>query len=191
VLLLAAVVIGIGIVPLTGGRLGALAHIPLRANALLAVAMTVQVAVITVVPGGTPGVHAALHVATYGLSAVWVFLNRHIAFIGVAAAGAALNTVVIVANRGVMPAAATAMARAGLHPSASRFANSGVQAHPHLAVLGDIFAVPRPLPLSNVYSLGDIVLALGVVLMIASACRAQRPARLRSDRPSKFPVLRF
>ena len=45
------------------------------------------------------------------------------------------------------------------HPG--QFMNSTVLSHPHLAWLGDNFSVPRTLPLANVFSVGDVLLAVG------------------------------
>jgi len=178
-LLIVAVLVGLAAVPVTGGRLSALGTVALRANALLAVAMIVQVAVITVVPDGSPGVHAALHLATYGLGAAWVVVNRRLAYMWLAALGGAMNLPSMSTPVTWKPASANAMARAGLHATAGRFVNSGVQAHPRLLPLGDVFAVPRSLPLANVYSAGDIVLAAGVVCLITAVCHSARvPGRV-------------
>jgi hypothetical protein len=46
--------------------------------------------------------------------------------------------------------------------------------HPALQPLTDIFAVPAGIPMANVYSVGDVLIAIGVVIVIASLMR--RPA---------------
>jgi hypothetical protein len=38
--------------------------------------------------------------------------------------------------------------------------------HPRLLFLGDIFATPRDWPMANVYSVGDFVILLGVVVLL-------------------------
>ena len=46
------------------------------------------------------------------------------------------------------------------------FQNSGGMADPHLLFLGDIFATPSWFPLYNVYSVGDAVIVLGVLILL-------------------------
>ena len=46
--------------------------------------------------------------------------------------------------------------------------------HPHLELLTDIFALPSWVPFANVFSLGDVILGVGVVLVIVAAMRRGR-----------------
>jgi hypothetical protein len=46
------------------------------------------------------------------------------------------------------------------------FQNSGGMADPNLLFLGDIFATPDWFPLYNVYSVGDAVIVLGVLVLL-------------------------
>ena len=59
-----------------------------------------------------------------------------------------------------MPADPDALAAAGVHQEAGDFANSTAVAHPHLSFLGDVFAVPASWPVSNVFSVGDVILVV-------------------------------
>ena len=88
----------------------------------------------------------------------------------IVALGGLLNFVVIVANGGVMPATSSALAAVGETSESGTFVNSGVLSHPNLAFLGDTFALPRGMPLNNVFSVGDVLIALGVLLMVHSVC---------------------
>jgi hypothetical protein len=76
----------------------------------------------------------------------------------------------------VMPASPTALRTAGIHQVAAEFANSAPRANAHLAFLGDVLAVPDPLPFHNVFSVGDvlIVLGAGAILHVASDSRLTR-----------------
>jgi hypothetical protein len=60
--------------------------------------------------------------------------------------------------------------------------NSIDKTHPHLALLVDRWATPHWLPLGNVFSVGDVLIAVGaaVVVLVAMlvAPRACRPAEL-------------
>jgi hypothetical protein len=158
-------------VPLTGGRLGRLADLPLRWGWAALGALALQVLITTLAPAGSTGLHKLLHVASYVLAAACIAANRRIAGLPILAVGAALNAVAIIANGGIMPASARAMRLAGL-PPAEHFANSAPVAHPRLLALGDLLPVPGPWPLGNVISVGDVLIILGLLVVLHRACRA-------------------
>ena len=65
------------------------------------------------------------------------------------------------------------------------FVNSGAMANPHLLFLGDVFATPASLPLYNVYSVGDITIVLGVLVLLHGVCRSRLvPRRWRTPVPA-------
>ena len=70
----------------------------------------------------------------------------------------------IAANGGVIPASPAALVTAGRAVSQAGFRNSAPLADPNLAFLGDIFALPPPFPFHNVFSVGDLCIALGGAL---------------------------
>ena len=149
-------------VPLTGGRLSALADLQPRAGGLLIGALALQILVIEVVPDAPEPLPAVGHVGSYGLVALAVWFNRHLPYLWLIALGGALNGLAIVANGGVMPARAAALQTAGLTPDPEAFANSAAVAHPNLGFLGDVFAVPASWPAANVFSIGDILIVAGL-----------------------------
>jgi hypothetical protein len=104
-----------------------------------------------------------LHVLTYAVALGFVWANRAIRGIMLVAAGAAINGITIALNGGVLPASPSAVAAAGIDAHRA-FANSAVVSHPILPWLGDVFAWPAPLPLANTFSVGDVLIALGVLL---------------------------
>jgi Family of unknown function (DUF5317) len=157
-------------VPLAGGRLGALADVRFRAPWLALAAIAAQVLVISIVPQGADWLHHAAHLASYGLIAAFLWVNRRLPFLWLAAIGGALNLAAITANGGVMPADPDALAAAGVRQTAGEFANSTAVAHPHLSFLGDVFAVPASWPVSNVFSIGDVVLVIAALLALHSVC---------------------
>jgi hypothetical protein len=53
---------------------------------------------------------------------------------------------------------------------AGDFANSTAVAHPHLSFLGDVFAVPASWPVSNVFSVGDVILVAAALLALHCLC---------------------
>ena len=169
-------------VPLAGGRLAALADVRFRASWLAVVAILGQIVIISLLPQGNGWLHHAVHLATYALIAAFLWANRHIAYLWLAALGGALNLAAIVANGGVMPADPDALAAAGVHQEAGDFANSTAVAHPHLAFLGDVFAVPASWPVSNVFSVGDVILVVAALLALHCLC-GSRLARARFAAP--------
>ena len=48
-----------------------------------------------------------------------------------------------------------------------------------MAPLTDIFALPTWLPFTNVFSIGDILIALGIAIAVATAMRRPATATLR------------
>jgi hypothetical protein len=154
-------------VAVTGGRLAALAELRLRRMYLVAIALAAQVVVISIVPGSFDGLHKPVHIGTYVLLAAFLWSNRRVVGMPLIATGAAANATAILANRGVMPASPSALAQAGMPADkAAEFANSAVVHQPHLAWLGDVFAVPASWPLSNVFSIGDLLIAVGVAVAL-------------------------
>jgi Family of unknown function (DUF5317) len=161
-------------VPLAGGRLGVLADLRFRASWLLVVAIAVQVLIVSIIPGdGSPAVHNAVHIATYLLVGAFVVANRRVPWVWLIALGGALNFAAITANGGVMPADPDAVVAAGLVVEPGEFVNSGAVADPHLAFLGDVFWVPSSWPVSNVFSVGDVLILLGALLALHCICASR------------------
>jgi hypothetical protein len=164
-------------VPLARGRLGSLADLRLRARPLLLAGIGLQVVIVSVLPGGSPGLHAGAHVLSYALVAAFVAANRHIPFLWGIALGGMLNFIAILANHGVMPADPDALASAGIAQNAAEFSNSAALASPHLLALGDVFAVPASWPLSNVFSVGDVLIVTGAFLSLHALCGSRLALR--------------
>lgn len=154
-------------VPLAGGRVSALSELQLRRPWLVLAAIAIQIGIVSVFPGGVGVLGEPLHVLSYLLLGAFAWLNRRIPGVPVILLGGLLNFVAIAANGGVMPAdpeIAVKMAGEG------GFQNSGGMDDPRLLFLGDIFATPDWFPLYNVYSVGDAVIVLGVLVLLHSVC---------------------
>jgi hypothetical protein len=152
----------------TGGSLAALADVRLRAPWLVGLALGAQVVIVSIVPGSFDGLHAPVHIATYGLLGAFLWCNRRLPGLVFVAAGCAANAAAIIANGGVMPATAGALAAAGMPAEKTgEFANSAVVESSALSWLGDVFAVPASWPLSNVFSIGDVLVAAGLTIALA------------------------
>ena len=176
--LVAVVVLSALAVPVSGGRLGALAEVRLRRVWAIFAALGLAV-LATELPGLPDGLRSLLLVAAYPVGAVFLAANWRVPGIPLAALGAALNLLAITANGGVMPASAAALERAGLAVDDPGFQNSAAVAHPRLAFLGDVFAVPASWPLSNVFSVGDVLIAVGLTWGLHRICGSRLVPRWR------------
>ena len=170
-------------VPLAGGRLSKLADVPLRWVAAIFASLFIQVVIISILPDGTPWVHRVLHLVSYLLAAAFLVMNRRIVGLWVIALGALLNAIAIFSNNGVMPASEGALRAAGRLETTKGFINSGVLAHPRMRFLGDIFAMPKWMPLHNVFSIGDVCIAIGFAITIHTLCESR--LSLRGGRASR------
>lgn len=112
--------------------------------------------------------------AIYILSTLAVFAavarNWRLTGMPVVAAGALSNLVAITANGGFMPADAGALERAGFGGPGDH-TNSVVLADPAFRPLTDIYALPSGVPLANVFSVGDVLIGVGIVIVIVAAMR--------------------
>jgi len=99
-----------------------------------------------------------------------VLRNIDISGMKVVALGAASNLAAIVANGGYMPASRGALEALG-KTDPTTYSNSATLQHPALEPLTDIFALPAWLPFANIFSVGDVLIALGVVVVIVAAMR--------------------
>lgn len=174
-ILVGAIAVLVCAVKLVGGRLERLLEVEVRGSTVAIAGLLIQVAIITVWPGGDHRLHALLHVATYGLAGWFVFVNRHLPGAVIVGAGGLLNLAAIVANGGVMPASASALRAAGIS-TGHAYANSAAVSHPRLGVLGDVFAVHGPWPFANVFSVGDVTIVVGVAYLLFAVCRLTAPA---------------
>jgi hypothetical protein len=150
-------------VPLARGRLTAFADLKVRLAWLAPAGIGVQILILKVVPSGAAGVHEGIHMLSYGLLGAFAWSNRRIPGVPVIMVGGLLNFIAIAANGGVMPADPDIARHVA---GAEGFVNSGAMEHPHLLFLGDVFATPQSWPMYNVFSVGDIVILLGVVMVL-------------------------
>jgi Family of unknown function (DUF5317) len=174
VFILFAIPLGIALGYLLGGRLERLANVRFDWAWLAVGGLLVQVLLfsplLTDRIGGDVG--AAIYVASTAAVLIAVVRNiKRLPALALVALGAVSNLAAIIANGGVMPTTAAALATAGLSP-ADGFSNSAVVAHPRLAPLTDVYALPAAIPLANVFSIGDVLIGVGIVVVVALGMRA-------------------
>jgi hypothetical protein len=71
-----------------------------------------------------------------------------------------------------MPADPGAMTIAGIEHGPG-FSNSAIVGSPALAPLTDVFALPAGVPLANVFSIGDVLIGVGIAIAIAAGMRSR------------------
>jgi len=153
------------------GRLETLADTRFRLGWLALVALAVQVVLFSPIAGDRLDAAVArwVYMGSTALVVVVVLANVRLPGLPIVLAGAVTNLAAIVANGGSMPASASALAATG--QTIDGPTNSVLVAHPALEPLTDIFALPAWLPLANVFSVGDVLIGLGVAVAIAAAMR--------------------
>lgn len=165
-----AVILGIIIGYLAGGRLKNIAHRPLKHIWLAVSGFFTQIVIFS-----DTGLHfgntatVILHVVSYILILSFVFLNRKVPGIVLIAVGIILNATVIFLNGGHMPASLESLEKTSIGKQAeilrqgSTINNSrAITEDTLLPWLGDIFYIPSWIPFSNVFSIGDILIAAGI-----------------------------
>jgi hypothetical protein len=172
---------------LAGGDLRRLGDLRFRGSWVVLVALVAQIVVLSVIPGDNRSALAAVHLATYAAAGWFVVMNRRVPGILVVSVGAASNAVTIAANGGQLPASRAAVLRAGLHLDPHQFVNSGVLAHPRLGFLGDVFAIPSSVPLANVFSIGDLLILVGVAWGAHRACGSRLVPAWTGSRATEAP----
>lgn len=163
--LLPSLLVGIGLAALLGGSPARLLELQFRERRLVVVALALQIVLFTDL-GSELGntARSAAHVVTYVLLLAFAAANLRLRPLAPLFVGLALNATAIVANGGEMPVSRAAARAAGF---ASLPGGSNVSESAHrLWFLGDVFALPSALPLSNVFSVGDILIGLGMVIFV-------------------------
>jgi Family of unknown function (DUF5317) len=166
-------------VPLARGRLSALADLQLRHSWLALAGIGLQILIISVIPGGPAGLHEAVHMVSYALFGAFAWVNRRVPGVPLIALGGLLNFAAIAANGGVMPADPD-LARHAAREGSGGFVNAGAVEDARLGFLGDVLATPDWLPLYNVYSVGDVLIVLGVLVLLHRVCGSRLLPRRRT-----------
>ena len=174
-LLLYSVAAGLIIGRLAGGRVHNLEHVRFVWWQLALAGLVVQLVLFAGPVAERVGPEGP---AIYVLStlAVMAALMRNLRLpgLGIIGVGAALNLVAVLANGGAMPSSPEAwLSLTGVAAlPVTHFSNSVLIGPDTLfPFLGDVFVWPRPLPLANVFSVGDAIIAVGAVVFLVGAMR--------------------
>jgi hypothetical protein len=167
------IVLAIGAGLLRGGSLRSFAALPLRWIPLVIASFMLQLFLFA------PFLHRPLldvaveplYVLSMAMVAVWVALNWRIPGMLLVALGLSTNLAAILANGGRMPVTAENAAIAGkmiyFTGSVTVSNNSQLMApgDVRLWILTDILPLPKEFPFANVFSIGDILLVLGLMYL--------------------------
>jgi len=195
-ILILAVAVGMaaGLARFRGHVLERIAAIPLRSAWLALLALALQWPLLRMPTGpGQHGVEQALFILSHLLLLAFVWRNRQLAAIRVAGLGVICNLVVILANSGYMPIMPETLVRinpgttlatwpVGMHYGGSK---DLILSRPQTALwlLSDILVVPRPFPWPVAFSLGDLIVAAGVIGLLCCPPPAQ-PCTARATHAS-------
>lgn len=155
------------------GSLDGLIALRFRWGPLAIAGLLVQVVLFTAFGDSLAGdLSPVIYVASTVVVLVAVVRNWRMAGMPIVAAGSLSNLVAITANGGFMPASQEALDIAGFAGPGDH-TNSVVLADPAFRLLTDIFALPAAVPLANVFSVGDVLIGLGILIVIVAAMRAR------------------
>ena len=181
--LLSAIVIGLALGFALGGRPARLAALQLRWNLLIFASLLIQFVLFTglAVPAA---VVTIAYLVSGGLALAWLLRNLAVPGIGCVMAGGLSNFVAIAANGGRMPVDPNLLARVRGAAYVSALAAGRVTSnssladhHTRLPWLTDQIPIPPPWPLPTVLSVGDLLIALGVIWLIARGMQARAERR--------------
>ena len=167
-----AIVLGLVFGLLTHGRIGNLARLRFRWPWLILAAVVVREAVLL-----TPlnRVDAARFIYVAALAAIVLWTIPHfgrLPGIQLITAGAALNLLVILANRARMPVAPEFAPSLVRHGDVAQYTVMG--SGTNLNLLGDWISL---YPVPETYSPGDVLIAVGLAIVVFLAVRNPRPYR--------------
>lgn len=171
-----AIVLGLVIGFLRGGRLGALGQLRLGGIWILFLGLLLQLLIFpSPLWSPAPIRHGVefLHVASYAFTVAFLIWNRRVLWPVIP--GMILNVLPIVANGGYMPASLDALRSSGRHEEAAALAASSDGTFGNVVVmgertrldfLGDWIYVPEWFPLATSFSIGDVLILAGIAWVI-------------------------
>ena len=181
VFILYAVLAGLILGLVSGGSPARLGDLRFRWAPLIALGMAIQVALFSSPLGNALGdAAAAVYIVSNVAVLVAVGVNLAIPGLWLVLAGGASNLLAIVANGGYMPVSPDALAAMGRQPKEG-YSNSVPLDNVVLAPLTDIFTMPAWVPMSNVFSVGDILIGVGAAIALIAAMHGRGPLVARAQ----------
>jgi hypothetical protein len=178
-----------------GQTFGLLAGIPLRSAWLVVTALAMQFPLLRAPYGPTQqiGIQQALFLLSHLLLLVFVWRNRQLVGIQIIGLGILCNLLVILVNGGFMPITPETLVR--INPGTTLKINPGtslglwqtgyhygfskdvilLRGSTNLWPLSDILVLPPPFPWPTAFSLGDLLIAGGIVVLLQGPIGWTRP----------------
>lgn len=157
-----------------GGNLGNLGLVQIRWRGVIMLGFLIQVLIFSAFwkeQNATRELTSALHLVSLALLLNALIVNLELPGLWLMTVGFCLNFVVIAFNGGYMPSYNPARTLAGrplLQPGQISSNSVGMGPETPFAWLGDVFAIPDFFLFSNVFSIGDILIAAGAFVLIQS-----------------------
>ena len=168
--------IGVASALFTWTRLRRLAELPIRHLWLVWLALGVQLVLFEYLGRRIPlPVSDKIHLGTYALALGFLWLNRRLPGGWLVAIGTCSTSPRSWPTTARCPPTWKRGARRACEIPPEVFENSRALSSPRLAMLGDIFYVPASWPLSNVFSIGDVLIVIGSTYLAHRWC--SRPGR--------------
>jgi hypothetical protein len=124
-----------------------------------------------------------LMITSYIILWAIIWLNRHLPGMGVVLVGVSCNLLAIAANRGYMPISPEALSRIRAGSAVAQMSLGSVvvgskdvlllRQQAPFWILGDILVIPEPFPQPTAMSIGDVLLAVGVFLLIVHTTQSR------------------
>ena len=161
-LLLILIISTIFLVYITGGNLKWLVNRPLRLKWLVLTALIIQIIIFSGLPAieYMPSLYIGIiHIISYLVLLAFIILNIKVAGIAILGLGTLSNATVIIANGGFMPNPLVA---------AGEIFNNviGISPGSRLLFLSDILSAPEWLPLPSAFSIGDVLIVIGMFVYL-------------------------
>jgi Family of unknown function (DUF5317) len=173
----------------TGGSFRQLLRLPIQSIWMVVVALAIQIliALVDIPADRLDDLGYGLVMASYAFLLAFCFVNLRISMMWVIALGIGLNALVIGLNQGMPTRDREVTTRSGrtIEEPIERTAKHRPESDDDLLpFLGDRLEVPEPV--DEVVSLGDVVIAVGVVLVCYRSSRVRQPARTRAERMARI-----
>ncbi len=174
-IILVVLIAALALAFLRGGKIEYLADLPLKWRGIIIAGFLIQIIVFNDFWQNNSDLKkltALSYLVSLTLLLLAVVKNHALPGMIIIAAGFFSNSLTILMNGGYMPASIDAWQIAGfshLAPGQTYNNSIGMDSGTLLPFLGDIFAIPKGFIFPNVFSIGDVLIAIGAVYLIQKA----------------------